>query len=53
MGKDWLPEAWQALEKAVEQKRKVAAKAAKKQEMDNSIEIYEPDDGLLSATRQT
>ena len=49
--KDWLPEAWQALERAVQQKRKgkaaVAAKAAKKsQEMDDSIEIHGPEEGL-------
>ena len=43
--KDWLPEAWQALEKAVQQKRK--RKAAKKsQEMDDSIEIHAPEEGL-------
>ena len=49
--KDWLPEARQALEKAVQQKpkRKVAAsaKAAKKrQEMDGSIETHAPEEGL-------
>ena len=51
MCKDWLPEAWQALEKAVQQKQKcmvaVAAKAVKKsQEMDDSIEIHAPEEGL-------
>ena len=49
--KDWLPKAWQALERAVQQKRKrkvaVAAKAVKKsQEMDDSIEIHAPEEGL-------
>ena len=49
--KDWMPEAWQVLENAVQekQKRKVAsaAKAAKKsQEMDGSIEIHAPEEGL-------
>ena len=49
--KDWLPEAWQVLEKAVQQKQKrkaaAAAKAAKKsQEMDDSIEIHAPEEGI-------
>ena len=49
--KDWMPEARQVLENAIQekQKRKVAAaaKAAKKsQEMDGSIEIHAPEDGL-------
>ena len=49
--KDWMPEAWQVLENAVQekQKRKVAAaaKAAKiSQEMDGSIEIHAPEEGL-------
>ena len=49
--KDWLPEAWQAQEKANEQKRKCkAAKAAKKSQerepMDDSVEIHAPEDAL-------
>ena len=49
--KDWLPEVWEALEKAAQQKRKrkaaAAAKAAKKsQEMDDSIEIHAPEEGI-------
>ena len=49
--KDWLPEAWQALEKAVRKKRKrkvaAAAKAAKKsQEMDDLIQIHAPEEGI-------
>ena len=49
--KDWLRKAWQALERAVQLKRKrkvaVAAKAVKKsQEMDDSIEIHAPEEGL-------
>ena len=51
MCKDWLPETWQALEKAVEQKRKhKTAKAAKRsQEMDDSIKIHAPDEGFQVA----
>ena len=46
--KDWLPEAWEALEKAAQQKRKRkaagAARAVKKtQEMDDSIELHAPE----------
>ena len=47
--KDWLPEALEALEKAAQQKRKhkAAVRAGKKsQEMDNSIEIHAPDEGI-------
>ena len=49
--KDWLPEAWQALERAVQHKRKhkaaAATKAVKKsQEMDDSIEIHAREEGL-------
>ena len=47
--KDWLPEAWEALEKAAQQKRKhkAAARAAKKtQEMDDSIELHAPEEGI-------
>ena len=49
--KDWLPEAWQAQEKANEQKRRrKAAKAAKKSQerdtMDDSVEIHAPEDAL-------
>ena len=49
--KDWLPEAWEALEKAAQQKRKhkaaAAARAVKKsQEMDDSIEIHAPEEGI-------
>ena len=47
--KDWLPEAWEALEKAAQQKhkRKVAARAVKKsQEMDDSIELHAPEEGI-------
>ena len=46
--KDWLPEVWQALEKAVQQKRKCKATAAakKSQEMNKSIEIHASEEGL-------
>ena len=49
--KDWLPEAWEALEKAAQQKRKrkaaAAARAAKKtQEMDDSIELQASKEGI-------
>ena len=45
--KDWLPEAWEALEKAAQQKRKRKAAAVKKsQEMDDSIEIHAPEEGI-------
>ena len=52
--KDWLPEAWLAQEKAFEQKCRrnaaTAAKAAKKSQerdaMDDSVEIYAPEDAL-------
>ena len=51
MCEDWLPEAWEALEKAAQQKRKckaaAAARAAKKtQEMDDSIELHAPEKGI-------
>ena len=49
--KDCLPEAWEALEKAAQQKRKrkaaTAARAVKKsQEMDDSIELHAPEEGI-------
>ena len=52
--KDWLLEAWLAQEKAIEQKRKrkaaAAVKAAKKSQerdvLDDSVEIYAPEDAL-------
>ena len=46
--KDWLPEAWQALERATRQKQKckAAAAAKKSHDMDYSIEIHAPEDGL-------
>ena len=47
--KEWLPEAWEALEKAAQQKPKAAAaaRAAKKtQEMDDSIELHAPEEGI-------
>ena len=51
MCKDWWPEVWEVLEKAAQQKRKrkvvAAARAAKKsQEMDDSIEIHAPEEGI-------
>ena len=54
--KDWLPEAWQAQEKANEQKRrrKAAAKAAKisqeRDMMDDSVEIHAPEEALQLPT---
>ena len=46
--KDWLPEAWQALERATRQKQKckAAAAAKKSHDMDYSIEIHAPEGGL-------
>ena len=49
--KDWLPEAWEALQNAVQQKRKrkaaTAVRVAKKsQEMDDSIELHAPEEGI-------
>ena len=44
--KDWLPEAWQALERAMRQKRKAAAAAKRAVDMDDSVEIHAPEDGL-------
>ena len=47
--KDWLPEAWQALDKAMRQTQKRKAAAAAKtahDSMDDSIAIHAPEDGL-------
>ena len=46
--KDWLPEAWQALDRAMRQKQKRMAAAAAKRahDMNDSIEIHAPEDGL-------
>ena len=54
--KDWLPEVWEALEKAAQQKRKCKAAAAaravkKSQEMDDSIEIHTPNAGMTGCPR--
>ena len=53
MCKDWLPEYWAALDKALKQKQKrKAAAAAKKARdsassaMDDSVELHAPDDIL-------
>ena len=50
MCKDWLPEVWEALEKAAQQKCKCKAAAAravkKSQEMDDSIELHAPEEGI-------
>ena len=55
--KDWLPEVWQAQEKANEQKRRrKAAKAAKKSQerdtMDDSVEIHTPEEVLQLPTKR-
>ena len=45
--KDWLPEVWEALQKAAQQKRKRKARAPKKtQEMDDSIKLHAPEEGI-------
>ena len=47
--RDWLPEAWAALDKALKQKqkRKVAPAAKRAHDtMDDSIELHAPEDGL-------
>ena len=58
--KDWLPEAWQAQEKANEQKRRRkvvgAGKAAKKSQerdtMDDSVEIHAAEEALQRPTKR-
>ena len=45
--RDWLPEAWAALDKALKQKMKAAAAAKRAHDsMDESIELHAPEDGL-------
>ena len=45
--RDWLPEAWAALDKALKQKRKAVAAAKRAPDtMDDSIELHAPEDGL-------
>ena len=49
VGKDWLPEAWAALDKALKQKQKRKAAAAAKTAHDtmvDSIELHDPEDEL-------
>ena len=49
VSRDWLPEAWVALDKAVKQEQKCKAAAAAKRandSMGDSIELHVPEDGL-------